>query len=321
MHVKAARRQPLGVLIPLMFILTACSNSPNSVAQTPSASPVLTPYTTPTGAVTETQEAVEAPTSAVPESTATPFSHTIAAGETLVGLAERYGITLEALLAANPGVDARFLSVGLEINIPESDGSGVASDALATPSALPLDLTEPICYATTAGELWCFVLVENTQKALVDTVAGRVHLLDKDGVILSSAQAITPINAFEVGEAMPLVGYWQTPPAGWASAQGQLLSAYVAAEPQERYFASSVSNEETTIADNGRSAKLSGAVELPEGATPSLIWVLGIAYDAQGRVLGVRRWESDGDDKEFEFYVYSLGGEIVRVELLSEARP
>jgi hypothetical protein len=46
-----------------------------------------------------------------------------------------------------------------------------------------------------------------------------------------------------------------------------------------------------------------------------------VAYGEDGQVVGFRRWESAGDEDEFEFWVYSLGPEIARVELLVEARP
>jgi hypothetical protein len=68
-------------------------------------------------------------------------------------------------------------------------------------------------------------------------------------------------------------------------------------------------------------------VRLPEVAQPAkLIWVAAVAYDKFGRVVGVRRWESDagiipGGSFEFAFEVSSLAEEIERVEFVVEARP
>ncbi len=47
-------------------------------------------------------------------------THTVAAGETAVRIARRYGITLDALLAANPGLEPRRMRVGQVLNIPSS---------------------------------------------------------------------------------------------------------------------------------------------------------------------------------------------------------
>ena len=47
-------------------------------------------------------------------------SHTVVAGETAVRIARRYGVTLDALLAANPGLEPRRMRVGQVLNIPSS---------------------------------------------------------------------------------------------------------------------------------------------------------------------------------------------------------
>jgi membrane-bound lytic murein transglycosylase D len=49
--------------------------------------------------------------------------HTIAYGDTLSALALRYRVGVEQILEANPGTDARFLRIGLQIRIPASAGS------------------------------------------------------------------------------------------------------------------------------------------------------------------------------------------------------
>jgi tetratricopeptide (TPR) repeat protein len=45
-------------------------------------------------------------------------THTVKPGETPVAIARRYGVRLEALMAANPRVDARRMQVGQPLNIP-----------------------------------------------------------------------------------------------------------------------------------------------------------------------------------------------------------
>jgi LysM repeat protein len=48
----------------------------------------------------------------------TPRTHTVVAGETAIRIARHYGITLDALLAANPGLEPRRMRVGQILNIP-----------------------------------------------------------------------------------------------------------------------------------------------------------------------------------------------------------
>lgn len=45
-------------------------------------------------------------------------TYTIQSGDTLAALAERFGFTVEELLAANPGIDASALRPGQQINLP-----------------------------------------------------------------------------------------------------------------------------------------------------------------------------------------------------------
>jgi nucleoid-associated protein YgaU len=52
-------------------------------------------------------------------------THTIKAGDTFWGLAQAKGFTVDAILAANPGVVPERLAVGQVVNLPCS-GSGAA---------------------------------------------------------------------------------------------------------------------------------------------------------------------------------------------------
>jgi hypothetical protein len=66
---------------------------------------------------------------------------------------------------------------------------------------------------------------------------------------------------------------------------------------------------------------------LPEAASAAkTVWVVAVAYDITGRVVGVKRWESTSElvptgSLPFAFAVSSLAGEIERVEFAVEARP
>ncbi|MGB8984650.1 MAG: hypothetical protein WCC12_22475, partial [Anaerolineales bacterium] len=95
----------------------------------------------------------------------------------------------------------------------------------------------------------------------------------------------------------------------------------------ERYLPAAVNNTLVQVNADGRSAQVRGQVLLPANVQPAhQVWVAGIAYDAAGRVVGFRRWESSGGlaaggSLPFEFMISSLGGRIARVEFAVEARP
>ncbi|MBI4520559.1 MAG: LysM peptidoglycan-binding domain-containing protein [Gemmatimonadetes bacterium] len=68
------------------------------------------------------RDATAASTATAPERTAGNGSlvhvHEVRRGDTLTAIGRRYGVTLRALLSANPGINARRLLVGQRIRIP-----------------------------------------------------------------------------------------------------------------------------------------------------------------------------------------------------------
>lgn len=51
------------------------------------------------------------------------LKHTVQAGDTMAGIAKKYGVNLNSLLAANPGVDPRRIKIGQVINVPVKQGT------------------------------------------------------------------------------------------------------------------------------------------------------------------------------------------------------
>ena len=61
-----------------------------------------------------------------------------------------------------------------------------------------------------------------------------------------------------------------------------------------------------------------------ESNAATQVWVAAVAYDVNGTVVGVRRWEggalTPGSSLNFDFSVSSVGGEIEAVEFVVQAR-
>jgi len=100
------------------------------VVSTEATPPVVQPSTVP-ALPTVPQPPVSAPAPAAPAAGGTEY--TVVAGDTLYGIAKKHGVSLRALLDANPGVDPRRLRVGQKLVLPGGGGSGPAT--VAAPAA------------------------------------------------------------------------------------------------------------------------------------------------------------------------------------------
>jgi LysM repeat protein len=249
---------------------------------------------------------------------ATPQVYVVVAGDTLFAIAARYAITVEALRAANPGVDPLLLSPGDELVIPVA-GAGLVSP-LPSPTPVAAQLGAVDCYSSALGELWCFFPVHNDNEEPLENLIGTVLLLSEDGDVLASLEAVPSLNVLPPGQTMPLVAYTSEQPLDWVAASGLLLSAYSLASENDYYLDVDLLEVDIEISDTGKMARATGQARAAGEQQPGRLWVLAVAYAVDGKVVGMRRWESAGET-EFNFWVFSLGPEIVEVELLVEARP
>jgi LysM repeat protein len=253
-----------------------------------------------------------------PAPTATPFLHTITKDDTMVRIAYQYGISLEELQAANPGVDPHFLGVGKQLIIPIS---GEIPETLPTPTPALVKWEQPQCYRTGDGGAWCIVSVRNDLESDVENLSAWIGLFNSRGSNIANQTAYAPLNLLRKGSTIPLMAYFASPLPAQFEAQADLLSGIRVDADDNRYLDLRVDTETSEINTNGSQATVRGNVVLPEDTPmPSQLWVLVVAYDINGNIIGARKWESTGET-QFELTVYSIWGVIDKVEVLTEARP
>ncbi len=125
---------------------------------------------------------------------------------------------------------------------------------------------------------------------------------------------------------MPLAAYFLPPIPADAQVRAQVLTAVRLLPGDTRYLPATVQNTLVSLDASGRTAQVSGEVLL-SGETPAKsVWVLAVAYDAGGEVVGLRRWESaaelsPGSPLKFSLQVSSLGPVTQQIRFLVEARP
>lgn len=318
----------VGFLISTAFLwLASCSPAPTlPVTFTLTASPgAITPYLTRTPGLLPDQS-TPTPPGPLPSPTPTPLTYAVKAGDDMYGIAYRFGVNVEALLAANPKVNPRVMSVGTLLIIPNG-GRATPTVLAPTPTPLPVSLGDLTCYPTQDGGLWCFLPVQNQLKDAVENLTARVRVAGISSKNTLEASASTLLNRLPAGASLPLVAFFPPPAPDPFQASAELLSALPVASGDARYLNARLENTRIDIDPAGLSARASGAVSLErQGNKANTVWVAAVAYDAQGRVVGVRRWEnpqplSPGDQLSFDLTVYSLSGAIQHVDLLTEARP
>ena len=320
------------VTVSLAFsLLVGCASAPDS----PPASvlpglpePNLTRYLTATH-IPPLPPPILNPTNeggAIPIPSPTPSTYTVASGDTLGAIAEHFGIRLADLQVANPGLVAEELRVGQTLKIPASSPESPGS-FLPTPAPPQIDTVK--CYPAGAGT-YCLTTVYNPFPETLENVKLQITLLDSSGQPLSSRAAFLPLNILPPASALPAYVYFpaQAAPVAGAQASAQLADSIRLAPGDPRYLSAVVRNLLVSVDWDGRSARAQGQVFLPTESKTAIgaIFLVAIAYDADGQVIGFRRWEwrgslKTGESQPFDFSVYSLGPVIEKVDTVVEAHP
>lgn len=285
----------------------------------PSETPTATPF--PTGFRSPTPSPTITPT-------ATPVYYEVQLGDDMYSIAFRYNISPQAIMTANPTVNPNAMTVGTELLIPITpmpEETATATGAIS-PTATPryANLQEPDCYPDALGGLWCFILVENDQTGALENVSGTISLTQ--GEETRQETAILPLNLLPAGESLPLIAYFQPQVSHDFSVSAQVDFLLPVMPDDQRYLTAEIQNQDIILSEDGRAAGVTGVIHLPEGETgAAYVWVNATAFDKDGNVVGVRRWERTdtvpaGERLDFSLTVYSLGGAIDRVDLVVEAR-
>jgi hypothetical protein len=295
------------------ILLAGCS-APAAPAATPITPAPLVPFATRTPTLPPAQDA---PTPAhLPTPTPTPRIHVLKGSDTLFGLAWLYGVSLEDLLAANPGIQPNALSVGATVVIPPSVSTPQAAQPIP-----PITLSGvPDCYPTSDGGAWCFLVVTNTLDKPLESVSAAFTLPDAVSGQSATQTAITPLNLIPPGSQLPLMAFFPPPVQQAGEPGATLVNAFTPADTAARYLTVDVQDIQTMIAADELSARVTGTAAM--ASVPDRLWVVAVAYAGE-HVVGVRRFDFDASaaSQQFDFTVFSMAGAITQVDILAEAQP
>ena len=299
----------------LLLTLAACAQKAEATPTLGTAVPYQTKAPTHVSTVLPAKTGILLPT-------ATTYTYTVVQGDTLSGIAKRTGVSLETLLAANPGISATTLSVGTKLVIPTSDQ--VTSQPTPTPAPLPV--RQARCWPEGTGGLWCIALVQNSSAETLENLSAHFGLSDSSGKEIASQVVYGLLDILPPGTSTPLVAHFAPPVQMNSSLRVQVLTVIRLLPGDTRYLSVRLENTLVSMDTSGQTARVSGRVLLTGTGTANTLWVLATAYDGAENVVGVRRWESEVALKadlpvSFDFPVSSVGPGIARVEFITEARP
>jgi len=261
---------------------------------------------------------------ATPTPTPTPIIYVVQAGDNLLGIARQYGVTVEALQEANAITDPRLLQIGQELVIPREE-EGLANQPTPTPTPLPFQIANVGFYETPVGSLWCLGEVINNTGAGIEQVQVAVSLYNAEGEIVATGSTFTEFDIIPNEGKMPFALLFTEPPSGFSHHQVVALSGVTVAHWGRNYMDLSIESDHGE-ASGERAYVVTGQVRNTGQHDAEQIRIVVTAYDAEGRVVGIRRGSPEtqtlgvGESSPFRVSLSPLGGQVVTHTVQAQGR-
>jgi len=273
----------------IAIILSAgCSRPTDTPTPTPGPLGVILP--TPTPRATRLPGERTPPPTFTPAPTPTPVIHIVQLGETLIDIAQRYNISLDALQAANGVLTPETLQIGQQLIIPIGAGQLVPGSGgllLPTPTPLPVTIQGTALYETPAGSVWVLGEVLNPEGTALENTQVRVALLDGSGAEVAVGTAFAALDVIPLGGKSPFGVLFVLPPAGVASFVVTAIRAEASPEPGNRYMPVVIASRQSAM--DGLQFKVTGSIASQGGFNAAGVSVVLTTYDEAGRVTGYRQ--------------------------------
>lgn len=313
----------LSVLAILLFALLAgCVGQViTRVTPTPSATPTIAVLAAATQRPTATPAPYTPAPTATPTLTPTPIIYSIARGDTLLQIAQKFGVTVRDLQETNGITDPRSLRVGQELIIPSPEDAEAERTPTVEPTPLPFAVENITFSNSPLGGLWCFGEIRNTTGTELEQAGVTVALLDEQGSVVAQEHTYALVDLLRAGERAPFALRFTAPPqrfatylaSPWKGMQGYLGRYYLdlvarnTAGAGERYATYTVTGQ---IANTG-----------PEDAVDVIVTVT--LYDALGRVIAARRAPPEhnvilrGGQAAFSIELTPAGGPVANFQVVA----
>ena len=290
-------------LFPLLFL--ACGQFITRAPETPTlweAKATVTPRPTSTPAPGTP------PPTFTPAPTPTPIIYVVQKGDTLLDIAYRFGVSLQALQEANAILDPRRLQIGQELIIPPREAD--ERTPVPTPTPLPFQVTNLGFYESPTGSLWFLGEVWNTTGVDLEEAQVAVSLYDEKGKLLATDSAFAALNVVPRGERVPFAVFFPHPPPHFARYEVKPLAGMAVTYLGSRYLDLAITSHD--LESMGPPLVVTGEVMNTGDHPARKVILLLTAYDKRGKVVGMRLMEQEGilapgESRPFRLQLTPLG--------------
>jgi LysM repeat protein len=303
----------LGLVLGVILALPGCGQIITKANPTPTPTTTTRPMVVATLRPTATPAPYTPAPSATPTLTPTPIIYVIRKGDTPLGIANQFGVSLRELQDTNGIVDPRALRVGQELIIPEKTELLDDSPTVA-PTPLPFVIENVMFSNSALGGLWGLGEIRNTSGMDLEQVALTAVLLDAEGSTLAQEQVPVQIDLVAPGQRAPFAVRFNAPPRTFANYLITPLSAIPGYTGS--YYRDLIVKESSGEGERYSTYTVSGTITNmgPEDAVD--VVVTTTLYDALGRVIGTRRVPPAhnviprGGDTTFTVQITPIGGPV-----------
>lgn len=316
-----------------LFLFLAVALSLAGCGQVITLVPTPTPEPTPTVGIvalaTLPPTATPAPytpePTATPTVTPTPIFYTIKPGDSLLGVAQSYGVTVAAIQDANGILDPRTLQIGQQLVIPLPEDEEVnLANATPTPTPLPVTIQNVHFSETTIGGLWVLGEVLNSSGQPLEQIRVGVALLDKSDEEVGRATGMVALDLLGVNEVGPFALLFGSAPDNFERYTTFPLSAVPAYVGS--YYRDLVVENVKSEGERYAAYTVTGTVRNagPEDAVS--VQVILTAYDPLDRVVAMRKVPpehnvvSPGGNTSFRIVLAPVGGPVARIAAVAQGR-
>ena len=216
----------------------------------------------------------------------TPIIHRVQRGDTLLGIANQYGVTVESLQEANGILDPRLLQLGQELIVPQDDAARSGAPPTATPTPVAYAIENVGFYEAAVGSLWFLGEVHNTTSQTIEQVRIRVTLLGEEGKELGHSSAFAVLDFIVPGGRSPFAVLFSNPPDYFARYEVIALAGVASTHLGRWYRGVAVTSYWGQ--PQGATLAISGEVENVGPHDAEAITVVVTGYDSSNRVVAVR---------------------------------